>query len=77
MQSAAGQTLTYSYDGLRRLTSVDTGPFEKSYTYRNLEDGRTTGQVSSVTYDLLTDRSFAYEYDTWVISSPTPMPTVP
>ena len=71
MQSAAGQTLTYSYDGLRRLTSVDAGPFEKSYTYRNLEDGRTTGQVSSVTYDnagnILYGNGHSYTYGdgTW------------
>ena len=61
--AASGQTLTYGYDDLRRLTTVDTALYEKSYAYRNLGNGRTTGQVSSVTYDLPTDQSFGYGYD--------------
>ncbi len=45
MGTGTGDTLNYSYDGLGRLVSVN-GPLTKSYTYRDLQNGKTTGQVS-------------------------------
>ena len=52
IHSASGQLLTYEYDDLRRLSQLDTGLYEKSYDYRNIDNNRTTGQVASVTYEL-------------------------
>ena len=63
MQSAAGQTETYSYDNLRRLSTVSNVVYTKRYGYRDLDSTRTTGQVETLTYDLPTDLTFSYTYD--------------
>ena len=64
MTSGLGQTLSYSYDGFRRLSSVDNGNYVRSYTYRNPTDSTTTGQVATLKYTGLgTDLTFSYTYD--------------
>ena len=56
-------SLTMGYDELRRLSTVTGGVADKTYTYRDITSSNTTTQVASVTYDLPTDQSFAYTYD--------------
>jgi len=61
--TAAGQTLTMGYDGLRRLSSVTGGVYGKTYIYRDLADSKTTMQVAGLTYNLPTDLTYSYTYD--------------
>ena len=64
MTSASGDTLTMVYDGLRRLSAVTGGPFNRSYTYRDISDTQTALQVSSFSYpNLGSGLSFGYTYD--------------
>ena len=63
MRIATGQTETYSYDNLRRLSTVSNVVYTKRYGYRDLDSTRTTGQVETLTYDLPTDLTFSYTYD--------------
>ena len=62
--TATGQTVSYSYDALRRISGVSTGVTTKQYTYRSLGNNRTTAQVASVSYpNLVTPLTFGYTYD--------------
>ena len=60
-----GQTVSLSYDYLRRLSTVTAGNvYTQTYTYRDLDDSKTTTQVSGLSYSGLTDaHSFGYTYD--------------
>ena len=64
MTTGVGTTLTMGYDGLRRLTSVTGGPFNRSYAYRDISGTATTLQVSQLSYpNLGSGVSFGYTYD--------------
>ena len=64
MTSAAGKTLAYSYDYLRRLGSVSTGVYTRNYIYRDISTTQTTTQVSRVSYSgLPSNPSYGYTYD--------------
>ena len=64
MTTASGDTLTMGYDGLRRLSTVTGGPFNRSYAYRDISDTQTALQVSSFSYpNLGSGLSFGYTYD--------------
>ena len=64
MTTGVGDTLTMGYDGLRRLTSVTGGPFNRSYAYRDISGTATTLQVSQLSYpNLGSGVSFGYTYD--------------
>ena len=62
-------TFTMGYDGLQRLTSMNSGVFTRSYAYRDISDSKTTTQVKSVDYSRTTYGStykfvgYAYTYD--------------
>lgn len=64
MTTGVGNTLTMGYDGLRRLSTVTGGPFNRSYTYRDISSTATTMQVSKLSYpNLGSGLSFGYTYD--------------
>ena len=50
MTTGVGTTLTMGYDGLRRLSTVTGGPFNRSYAYRDISGTATTLQVSQLSY---------------------------
>ena len=61
---AVGNTLTYGYDGLQRLSSVTGGVYDKEYYYWDGDaDNTTTTQVSQLYYDLPTAITYTYGYD--------------
>ena len=60
---AVGNTLSFAYDSLQRLSTVTGGIYGKTYTYRDISSTNTTTQVAGLTYDLPTDIVFGYEYD--------------
>ncbi len=61
--TTAGQTLTMGYDALRRLETVTTAPYTKTYNYKNLTDS-TTSQVTALVYNYATNITrFSYGYD--------------
>lgn len=63
MTTATGQTLQMNYDVLRRLSSVSSDLYTKSYTYKNLTD-RTTSLISQLQYTgLPASLAFGYTYD--------------
>ena len=52
------------YDSLRRLTSVNTGIYIRTYTYRDVSDTQTTTQITSVSYSgLANNPTYQYTYD--------------
>ena len=73
------RTITYEYDGLKRITAMNTGtdgntgPNGRTFTYVPVDDpnfaGNTTGQIKKIQYDeLMAKRNypsfdFDYEYD--------------
>lgn len=64
MTTGVGNTLTMGYDGLRRLSTVTGGPFNRSYSYRDISSTATTMQVSQFSYpNLGSGLSFGYTYD--------------
>ena len=63
MKTGVGNTLTMGYDGLRRLSTVSGGPFNRSYTYRDISSSKTTMQVSGLSYSLGGGMNFNYTYD--------------
>ena len=64
MTTGVGNTLTMGYDGLRRLSTVTGGPFNRSYSYRDISSTATTMQVSQLSYpNLGSGVSFGYTYD--------------
>ena len=60
---AVGNTLTYGYDTLQRLSTVTGGIYGKTYTYRNTTGNNTTTQVSQLKYSLPTELLYGYTYD--------------
>ena len=63
MTTATGQTLHMNYDVLRRLSSVSSDLYTKSYTYGNVR-GNSTNQISQLQYTgLPTPLAFGYTYD--------------
>ena len=60
-----GQTVSLSYDYLRRLSTVTAGNiYTQTYTYRDIDDTKTTTQVSGLSYSGFTNApSFGYTYD--------------
>ena len=62
MTTALGDTLSHSYDGLRRLSSVTNGLLTRQYSYRDVSDNSTTMQVSRVRYPEF-NYNFDYTYD--------------
>ena len=63
MTTATGQTLHMNYDVLRRLSSVSSDLYTKSYTYQSVRD-KTTNLVSQLQYTgLPTSLAFGYTYD--------------
>ena len=44
--TGTGQTLSYTYDTLKRLTAVNGSMYTKNYTYRDLNNYYTTEQIS-------------------------------
>ena len=63
MTTATGQTLQMNYDVLRRLSSVSSDLYTKSYTYQSVRD-KTTNLVSQLQYTgLPTSLAFGYTYD--------------
>ncbi len=63
-------TFTMGYDGLQRLTSMNSGVFTRSYAYRDVSDSKTTTQVKSVDYSQTSSNGvtskfagYAYTYD--------------
>ena len=63
MTTATGQTLHMNYDVLRRLSSVSSDLYTKSYTYGNVR-GNSTNQISQLQYTgLPTSLAFGYTYD--------------
>ena len=63
-------TFTMGYDGLQRLTSMNSGVFTRSYAYRDISDSKTTTQVKSVDYSQTSSNGvtskfagYAYTYD--------------
>ena len=63
MKTGVGNTLTMGYDGLRRLSTVTGGPFNRTYTYRDISSSKTTMQVSGLSYNLGSGMNFGYTYD--------------
>ena len=63
MKTGVGNTLTMGYDGLRRLSTVSGGPFNRTYTYRDISSSKTTMQVSGLSYSLAGGMNFGYTYD--------------
>ena len=63
MKTGVGNTLTMGYDGLRRLSTVSGGPFNRTYTYRDISSSKTTMQVSGLSYSLGGGMNFNYTYD--------------
>ena len=62
-KTGTGEILTMGYDALRRLSTVTGGIYGKTYTYRDINYARTTTQVASLVYDLPTDLTYGYTYD--------------
>ena len=59
-----GQTLELAYDLLRRLSLVDTGQYEKYYTYREISEVDQTTQITGLHYTgLPTAVNFGYTYN--------------
>ena len=59
-----GQTIELTYDLLRRLSSVDTGQYEKYYTYREITEVDQTTQITGLEYlGLPEDLEFGYTYN--------------
>ena len=66
MTTALGNTLSLSYDTLRRLSSVSLGSLSRQYLYRDISDTQTTTQVATVRYPIAgtsLNYDFNYTYD--------------
>ena len=65
-QNALGQTVSLGYDFLRRLSTVTAGNiYTQTYTYRDIDESKTTTQVSGLAYSGFAGApSYGYTYDT-------------
>ena len=65
MTTGSGETLTFSYDSLGRLTGVSSGKTSQKYQYLNNSDGTATTRVSTYTASFggksLLQSSFTYD----------------
>ena len=62
--TGTGQTLSYTYDTLKRLTAVNGSMYTKNYTYRDLNNYYTTEQISQLQYTgLPAELTYGYTYD--------------
>ena len=65
MTTGSGETLTFSYDSLGRLTGVSSGKTSQKYQYLNNADGTATTRVSTYTASFggksLLQSSFTYD----------------
>ena len=63
MRTGVGDELSMAYDELRRLSSVNGGHFNRTYTYRDISDTQTTMQVARLSYNLGSGLNYDYTYD--------------
>ena len=63
MRTGVGDELSMAYDELRRLSSVNGGNFNRTYTYRDISDTQTTMQVARLSYNLGSGLNYDYTYD--------------
>ncbi len=64
MTTANGDGLSFAYDAIKRLETVTTDGYTRSYTYRNLSGNQTTTQISALNYRGLSNTtSFQYTYN--------------
>ncbi len=63
MHTGVGDELSMAYDELRRLSSVNGGRFNRTYTYRDISDTQTTMQVARLNYNLGSGLNYDYTYD--------------
>ena len=63
MRTGVGDKLSMAYDELRRLSSVNGGNFNRTYTYRDISDTQTTMQVARLSYNLGSGLNYDYTYD--------------
>ena len=72
MTAAGGETLTYGYDTIKRLSTVTaktasaTTIYKQTFAYKTISGSQTSTQVSSLTYSSLDDTtSYTYIYDAY------------
>ena len=64
MSTGTGDTLSFEYDTLNRVSKVDDSRYSKSYTYFDKTSMYTTELISQVQYTgLPTNLTYAYTYD--------------
>ena len=64
MSAGTGDTLSFTYDELNRLSKVQDSRYAKSYTYFNKNSMYTTEQIAQLQYTgLPTTLTYAYTYD--------------
>ena len=64
MTTASGQTLTYSYDALKRTSSITNPVYTQTFGYKTISGNQTSTLVSNLTYSgLANSTSYAYTYD--------------
>ena len=65
MTTAAGETVSFTYDHLKRITGQSGTVLSAAATYRDLDSTRTTDQISEFKYTGLKDAlTYSYTYDT-------------
>ena len=81
---AVGNTLSFTYDALQRLSTVTGGIYGKTYTYRDISSTNTTTQVSQLNIAFPRPLPTDIPMMLWVILLPipklvlpTPTPTMP
>lgn len=63
MTTANGETIAFSYDKLKRLETI-SGVTGQKYIYRDIDNTKTTTQISDITYTGVTDNlKLSYIYD--------------
>ena len=61
LTAANGGSLTYGYDSIKRLQSIDTPAYTKGYTYRTRSGSQSSAQVSHLRYSGL-NQTLYYDY---------------
>lgn len=63
MTTANGETIAFGYDKLKRLETI-SGVTGQKYIYRDIDNTKTTTQISDITYTGVTDNlKLSYIYD--------------
>ena len=58
MSTASGDSLSFSYDAIKRLSSMQAGSrYTKAYTYRTISGSQSSTQISALRYSGLLQRS--------------------